>query len=81
MFIELSRRFVEWHERDGELSDPEVYVHFGLDDKAKGWSDLRKSHMVVALAEAGKRRPRCRSWEDQYVKLQQRDHRRLRTAS
>ena len=53
MFIELNRQFVEWREGDGELSDPEVYLHFGLRDKAKGWPDLCKFHRVVVLAEAG----------------------------
>jgi hypothetical protein len=53
LFIELNRQFVEWREQDGELSDPEVYVRFGLVDKAKSWPDLHKFHRVVVLAEAG----------------------------
>ena len=53
MFIELKRQFVEWRERDGELSDPELYVRFGFGDKSKGWPDLCELHRVVVLAEAG----------------------------
>ena len=53
MFIDLKRQFVEWRERDGELSDPEVYVRFGFRDKSKAWPDLYKHHRVVVLAEAG----------------------------
>ena len=53
MFIELKRQFVEWREKDGELSDPELYLRFGLRDKSKGWPDILKSHRVVVLAEAG----------------------------
>jgi len=53
VFIDLDRQFVEWREQDGELSDPEVYGRFGLRGKAKGWPDLRTSHRVVVLAEAG----------------------------
>lgn len=53
MFIDLDREFVEWQERDGELSDPELYARFGLSDKFNHWPDLLKFHRVVVLAEAG----------------------------
>jgi len=53
VFIDLKRQFVEWRERDGELSDPELYLRFGFEDKSKGWPDLCELHRVVVLAEAG----------------------------
>lgn len=53
MFINLDREFIDWQERDGELSDPELYVRFGLGDKFKRWPDLLKFYRVVVLAEAG----------------------------
>jgi hypothetical protein len=53
VFIDLNREFIEWQEGHGELSDPEIYVRFGLRDKAKRWPDLLKLHRLVVLAEAG----------------------------
>lgn len=53
VFIDRKRQFVEWRERDGELSEPELYARFGFGDKSKGGPDLCELHRVVVLAKAG----------------------------